>query len=116
MPRCYASPMREGGETARNRARGASWTAWKPPEAKQGRNFRPCPRLLAQAESADDGLVTAAILVAEIVQQAGSLADHLQQTAPASMVLLVRSHMLVKLIDTSREQRDLHFRRAGVVL
>ena len=70
--------------------------------------------LLAQAESADQGQVTAAIGVAKVVQQAVALADHHQQPAAAGVVFLVRAHMLVELVDSSRQQRDLHFGRARV--
>src|SRR5579884_2399562 len=70
--------------------------------------------LLAQAELADDGEVTAAVPVAQIGEQAGALADHFEEAAPAGVVLLVLPHVLGQLVDACREQRDLHFRRAGV--
>src|SRR5437870_6496810 len=61
------------------------------------------------------GQVAAAILVAKVGQQAGPLAHHLQQTAPAGVVLLVRAHVLVQLVDACREQGDLRSeeRRVG---
>src|SRR5438128_778066 len=54
-------------------------------------------------------------MLAQVAEQAGPLADHHQQAAPRSVVLLVRAHVLVQLINASREQSDLHFRRSGVV-
>ena len=84
---------------------------------KAGPTSRPCGfDLLSQAESADDGLIAATILVAEIGQHAGSLADHLEQTPPGGVILFVCPHVIVQFIDTSRQQRDLDFRRTGVVL
>src|SRR5436190_24383002 len=73
-------------------------------------------RLLAQTQPADDGQIAVAVLLAKVGEQAGPLADHLQQAAPAGVILLVLAHVLVQLVDASGEQRDLHFRRAGVTL
>src|SRR5437867_8463973 len=72
------------------------------------------PRLLAQPEPTDDREVAVAVLLAKIGQQAGPLADHLQKAAPAGVVLLVRAHVLVQLVDACGEQGNLHFGRAGV--
>ena len=47
--------------------------------------------LLAQAEPADDRKITVPVPFAEVAQQAGPLADHLEEAAPAGMVLLVRA-------------------------
>src|SRR5205823_14323115 len=70
--------------------------------------------LLPQAQPADDRQVSVPVLVAKVGQQAGPLADHLQEAAPAGVVLLVRAQMLGELGDPSCEQSDLHFRRARV--
>ena len=51
------------------------------------------------AQPTDDRQIAAAVLVAKVGQQAGPLADHLQQAAPAGVVLLVRAHVLVQLVD-----------------
>src|SRR5262249_4109596 len=58
--------------------------------------------------------VASTISVTEVGEQARPLADHLQQAAAAGVVLLVRPHVLVELVDASGEQRDLHFRGARV--
>src|SRR5262245_53796489 len=67
----------------------------------------------AQTQSADDGLIPGAILHLQVAEQAGSLADHLEESAPAGVVLLVSAHVLVELVDASGEQGDLHFGGAG---
>src|SRR5713226_1668380 len=70
--------------------------------------------LLSQTQLADDRQVAIAVGSAQIGQQAGPLADHHEQAAPAGVVLLVRAQVLGQLGDSRREQSDLHFRRAGV--
>src|SRR5438477_8880830 len=70
--------------------------------------------LLAQPQLADDRQIAIAVGFAQVGQQAGPLADHLEQTAPAGVVFLVRAQVLGQLGDPRREQSDLHFRRAGV--
>src|SRR5262245_4491722 len=72
--------------------------------------------LLAQTEPTDDRQITVAIGPAKVGQQAGPLADHHEQAAPAGVVFLVRAHVLVQLVDACREQGNLHFGRAGVFL
>ena len=54
--------------------------------------------LLAQAETADELQVAAAVGVAQVGQQAGALADHLEQAAAAVVVLLVDLEVLVQLV------------------
>src|SRR5262249_22038406 len=65
-------------------------------------------------ELGDDCGVAVAIMLAQVVEQARPLADHHEQAAARRVVLLVRAHVLVQLVDAGREQRDLHFRRPGI--
>src|SRR3954469_21631247 len=71
---------------------------------------------LAQAQSGDDGLITATIGLTEILEQTGAFAHHLEEATPAGVVLLVETDVLVKLVDASGQEGDLHLRRPGVVL
>src|SRR5262245_40212135 len=65
--------------------------------------------LLAQPKTADDAQISLAVLVAQIGQETGALADHPQQPAAAGVVLLVCAQVLRQLLDASRQQRHLHF-------
>ena len=47
-----------------------------------------------ETESTNDGKVALAIPIAQVSEQAGPLADHHQEAAPAGVVLLVRAQML----------------------
>ena len=73
-------------------------------------------RLLADAESLDRRAIALGALLLEVVEQAAPLADELEQTAAAVMVLLVRLEMLGQLGDPTGEQRDLDLGRSGVLL
>ena len=73
-------------------------------------------RLFSQSELADDLLISRAIFARQILQQAVSPADHLQQPATRGVILLVRLEVLGQLGDPLGQQRDLHFRRTGVFL
>ena len=50
----------------------------------------------------------------QVVEQAAAAVDHLQQAAPAVVVLLVLLEVLGELRDPRGEQRDLDFRGTGV--
>ena len=71
--------------------------------------------LPAQAEAIDQGLVTGKIAIFKVAQQALALVDQLQQTAAGVMILLVLFEMAGQVVDAGRQQRDLDFRRTGVV-
>ena len=51
----------------------------------------------------------------QIIEQLAALVDHLEQTAAGSVIALVRGEMFAKLVDACTQQRDLDFRRSGVV-
>src|SRR5690606_15594338 len=68
-----------------------------------------------QAELFDQALVALVVLALEIVEQAATLVDQLQQATAAVVVLLVGLEVLGQLHDARGEQGDLDFRRAGIV-
>jgi hypothetical protein len=76
---------------------------------------RPAP-LSAQFQFLGDGLVAAHVHVVQIIQQTASLADHHQQPAPGSVILLVLLQMFRQVVDALRQQRNLHIRRTGIPL
>ena len=94
------------------RRRDAVWRAWRPALRHSvvfsGAILR--SRLLAQAQLADDLLVTVEVLALQVVQQAAALADHLQQTLSRVVVLGVDLEVLGQVLDSPGEQRDLDFR------
>src|SRR6476620_6140268 len=72
-------------------------------------------RSAAQSELGDDFLVARGIAVLQVVQQLASLGDQLEQAAPRRMVTLVGGEVLAQFVDAGGKQRNLDFRRAGVV-
>src|SRR5690606_14466654 len=62
----------------------------------------------------DDRLVAVRILPLQIVEQATTLADDLQQTTPRVVVLLVGLEVLGEVANPLREECDLHLGRARV--
>jgi len=75
---------------------------------------QPLTTLFSQTQPTDYRQVPTPVLIAQVVQQAGPLAHHHQQAAPAGVVLLVRPQMLRELRNPGREQRDLHLRGTRV--
>src|SRR5579872_2667177 len=65
--------------------------------------------LLADAEFADDRLVTLGIVFLQIVQQATALADQHEKPAARAVVFLVRLEVLRQLANPLAEQGDLNF-------
>jgi uncharacterized membrane protein YhiD involved in acid resistance len=51
----------------------------------------------------------------QVIQQAAALVDQLQQAAAAVVVLLVGLEVAGELLDAGGQQRDLDFRRTGIV-
>src|SRR5579859_4089303 len=70
--------------------------------------------LLADAELIDDGAIPLVVGLLEVVQQATTAADELQKSAAAVMILRVRFEVLRQVADAVRQERDLHFGRAGI--
>ena len=72
------------------------------------------PRLLADAELTDHGLITLGIVFLEVVEQATALADQHEKSAARAVVFLVRLEVLRQLANALAEQSDLDFGTAGV--
>ena len=64
--------------------------------------------LTAQAELLDEGAIALKIFLLQVVQEAATSSDELEEPAPGRVVLLVRAEMLSQLVDALREHRDLH--------
>src|SRR5690606_15471099 len=73
-------------------------------------------RSSADAELLDQGPVAGDVFVAQVLEQALTLADLQQQTTAAVVVVLVHLEVLGEVIDVVRQQRDLDLGRAGVGL
>src|SRR5271165_6444567 len=71
-------------------------------------------RLLAYAELADDFAIAVGVVRLEVVKQAAALAHQHQQAAARTMVFRVGLEVLGQLANALAEDRDLHFRTAGV--
>ena len=72
--------------------------------------------LLTEPEALDQLLVPGAVDAGEVLQEAVTSADELEQPATRRVVLLVRLEVLGQLADALAQDRDLHFRAAGVRL
>src|SRR5690606_8162754 len=70
----------------------------------------------AQTESFDQRLVARRARSLQVVEQLAAPADHLQQAAARMVVFRVRLEVVGQFDDPGGEQRNLDFRRAGVVL
>src|SRR6266511_3604804 len=69
-----------------------------------------------QAELLNEGAIALEVALLQVLQEPPAAADELEQAAARVVVLRVRPQVLGQLVDASRQQRDLHFRRAGVAL
>jgi hypothetical protein len=70
--------------------------------------------LFADTKFLDDVFVALSVVLLQIVEQAATLADHHEQTAPGSVVFLVRFEVLRQLPDPFTQDCNLHFRTSGV--
>ncbi len=71
-------------------------------------------RLLSQTQLFDDCTVAIDVLLLQVAQKVSSVTDHLQHTAAGVVILGVLLEVFVQFIDTSGQNRDLYFGRAGV--
>ena len=71
-------------------------------------------RFLSDAQLFADGAIARDVLFDQIVEQTAALADHLEQTAAAVVVVLVDLEMLVEMVDALGQNGDLHLGRAGI--
>ena len=78
------------------------------------REFRTGDRLLADAQLLNDLFVALGIVLSEVVEQAATLADHHEKTAPGGVVLLMRLEMLRQFTNPFTQDRDLDLGRPGI--
>ena len=76
----------------------------------------PMRSLATEFQAADQFMVLLNIPALEVIEQATTLRDHLEQPAPRVIVFLVRFEMLGELVDALGKQRDLHLRRSRIAL
>jgi hypothetical protein len=67
-----------------------------------------------KTQALDELLVLPGLRAFEVVEQFAALIHELDEPAARRMIALVCGEMLAKSIDALGEQRDLHFRRAGI--
>ncbi len=87
--------------------------------AKRLSRFRPSPsidNLFSNIQLRDQIDIPSRIVLADIIQQRPSLADHPKQAAPARIVAIRRSHVFRHSVDSFCQQRDLNVRRSAVAL
>jgi hypothetical protein len=68
----------------------------------------------ANAELADQRLVTGLVGTIEVVEKLTPLGHKLEQATPGMVVLDVTLEVLSQIVDAFRQDRDLHFGRPGV--
>jgi hypothetical protein len=71
--------------------------------------------LLSQAQLADYFRIGFKIIRLQIIDQMAALADHLQQTAAAAVILLEGLEMPREVVDACRQKGDLDFGRPRVL-
>ena len=76
----------------------------------------PPQKLVPQLQLLRDRRIAFHIRVMKIIQQAAALADHHQKAAARAVVLFVALQVFSQVIDTLREQSDLHVSGTGVLL
>src|SRR5690606_30010266 len=81
---------------------------WRPPPG--------CYRLVTQPEVGDQLAVLLDVGALQVFEKAAAAPDHLQETATAVVILAVLVEMPAKVVDPTREERDLHRSAATVVL
>ena len=90
---------------------GSEESGYKSPTLHSG-NFG----LLSEVQLFDDRAVTLDIGLLQVAEKVSSVADHLQKSATAVVVLVVSLEVLGKSVDAMGKDRDLNLRRTGVTL
>src|SRR5690606_23531676 len=75
---------------------------------------RPISTLAAQAETADQRLITRFVNALDIVEKATTLRNQLQEAATRMIVILVALEVFGEVGDTLGKNGNLYFRRTGV--
>src|SRR5215212_6202278 len=94
---------------------------WRGNTKRAGRNQ--CARaimlilgLIPQAQFLDDLAVAVDIRALQVVEQAATLSDHLEEATTTVVVLLVGAKVIRQIVDALREQRNLNASRSTVCL
>jgi hypothetical protein len=80
-----------------------------------GHRFSPGTELFPKAELLDEAFVTADVFSLDIFEEPFPLTDHLHQTGPGMVILLVGGEMLDKEVDPFGQQGDLDLRGARIL-
>ena len=76
--------------------------------------YEQAAELLADAQLRNYRLVTLGIVLLQVIEQTTTLAHHHQEAAPGGMVFLVCLEVVGQLANALAQDRDLHFRAAGI--
>ncbi len=71
-------------------------------------------KLLTDAQFRNDVLIALGVVFLEVIEQATPLADQHEETAPGSVVFLMRLKVLRQLGNSLAKDRDLDFRASGI--
>src|SRR5690349_6477655 len=75
-----------------------------------------CNELLAQTEFLNQVAITVNVLALEVREQAFTTVNHHDQTTAGVVIFSMRFEVTVQVVDASRQQRNLNFWGACVVL
>ncbi len=112
------APPRQESRTLCAQAKGARAVALRPLapiRPLEPIRFVAPTRLLADVKTANDIEVALRIHHFQVIQQPTPATHHHQQAPPTGVVLLVRAQMLSQLANTSCQNGDLYFGRAGII-
>ena len=71
-------------------------------------------KLLTDTQLRDGGAVAFDIFFHQVVEQIAAAANHFEQTSAGMVVVLVNLQVLVEVVDSSGENRDLYLWGTGV--
>jgi hypothetical protein len=72
--------------------------------------------LIPQAQFLDDLPVTVDIRALQVIEEAATLSDHLEEATTTVVILFVGAEVLRQIVDALREQRNLNASRSTVGL
>ena len=104
-------PRNRFASSSRFHARGPCHRAGRPYASLATENV-----LLAELQFASDRHVAIVIRFVEIIEQTPALADHLQQSAAGTVILVVLLQMLSEVIDPLGQQSNLNVGAPGIAV
>lgn len=72
--------------------------------------------LSPEAEALNERPVPAYVLFMDVSEQSAPPPNHLEEAAPRMVVLTMLAQVICDVVDSLRQNRDLHFRRARVAI